>query len=132
MVRRAEERRAERRAAQLLIAQLETSQSLGETTLSPEAGRIQAPPPQAYTDECSNTNLLTETVYEYSSLQHDGDKDHFRLLYIEPASDPSEPVQSRLSHRSLQDPGSYVALSYAWGPTYSDGSYFTHKIYCDG
>lgn len=26
----------------------------------------------------------------------------------------------------------YGALSYAWGPTYPDGSHFTHNIICDG
>lgn len=39
---------------------------------------------------------------------------------------------SPISNEPLNDRKEYTALSYAWGPTYEDGSHLTDAIICDG
>ncbi|KAK5704309.1 hypothetical protein LTR97_003327 [Elasticomyces elasticus] len=70
-----------------------------------------------------------EPIYQYRPLTSD---DETRLLTIEPAHDQSELIQCRLTQSSDISNDDYQTLSYAWGPTYNDGSHLTHHVVCDG
>ncbi|KAK5766523.1 hypothetical protein LTS12_003440 [Elasticomyces elasticus] len=65
-----------------------------------------------------------EEVYQYAPLSSGSD---IRLLTIEPACDGSELT---LTSNLWND--EYQTLSYAWGPTYDDGSHLTHHVVCEG
>ncbi|KAK5709883.1 hypothetical protein LTR17_019389 [Elasticomyces elasticus] len=70
-----------------------------------------------------------KAVYHYEPLSS-GNKT--RLLIIEAALDQSEPIHCRLTQSSDLSNDDYQTLSYAWGPTYADGSHLTHHVICDG
>ncbi|KAK3652743.1 hypothetical protein LTR56_005038 [Elasticomyces elasticus] len=81
------------------------------------------------TKEDEPTGDPVKVVYHYEPLSS-GNKT--RLLTIEAALDQSEPIQCRLTQSSDLSNDDYQTLSYAWGPTYSDGSHLTHRVVCDG
>ncbi|KAK5696269.1 hypothetical protein LTR17_024346 [Elasticomyces elasticus] len=81
------------------------------------------------TEENEPTGNPVKAVYHYEPLSS-GNKT--RLLTIEPALDQSEPIQCRLTQSSDPSNDDYQTLSYAWGPTYADGSHLTHHVVCDG
>ncbi|KAK3652174.1 hypothetical protein LTR56_005307 [Elasticomyces elasticus] len=70
-----------------------------------------------------------EEVYQYAPLSSGSD---IRLLTIEPACDGSEYIRCRLTLTSNLWNDEYQTLSYAWGPTYDDGSHLTHHVVCEG
>jgi hypothetical protein len=59
-----------------------------------------------------------------------GDEDT-RVVQILQSLSCDHRVQCSIRHISLKDTGNYRTVSYAWGPTYPDGSHLTEVIYCD-
>ncbi|KAK3722921.1 hypothetical protein LTR37_002066 [Vermiconidia calcicola] len=79
--------------------------------------------------------------HPYSAIKDSGG---IRVLHLDRANEDNEPIVRRFQTIPLRhvDPKSvhdelvdndklYVALSYCWGPTFSDGSHLTHTIVCD-
>ncbi|TKA71804.1 hypothetical protein B0A55_06919 [Friedmanniomyces simplex] len=76
-------------------------------------------------------NVVSPPRYDYAPLHGD----EIRVLYLEPAETLQDPVRCRIETLSLSQcrgGDQYRTLSYAWGPTYADGSHFAHTISCDG
>lgn len=67
--------------------------------------------------------------YVFPPLQGPND---IRIMVIQPADDPEQPVVCSIEITSLEHPCHYQTLSYPWGPTSADGSHLTDIIYCDG
>lgn len=59
--------------------------------------------------------------YQYQPLE----KDHIRILHLEPAIDSAAPLRFQLDHTHIQDAADrYEAISYCWG-----APLFPHKVY---
>ena len=69
------------------------------------------------------TTELPLAPYVYSPLRNR----EIRLLYLEPADDIETPVCGKLVVQGI-GAQPYNTLSYAWGPTYSDGSHLAATI----
>ncbi|KAK3715181.1 hypothetical protein LTR37_007391 [Vermiconidia calcicola] len=80
-------------------------------------------------------------LYPYAAIEGSVE---IRVLHIEKAYEDNDPIHCRFQTIPLRhfDPMSihdesadkdelYVALSYCWGPMFSDGSHLTHTIVCD-
>ncbi|KAK4959854.1 hypothetical protein LTR10_002742 [Elasticomyces elasticus] len=69
-------------------------------------------------------------LYRYTQLSDD----EIRVLYLEPARNLEAPIHCRMKTIDLarrKGGEQYRTLSYAWGPTYPDGSHLSDVIYCD-
>lgn len=66
--------------------------------------------------------------YECGSLKG---INNIRVLDIEPSEDFEAPLRATLRLTSLHDPCEYLAVSYAWGPLYADGSHLCETLYID-
>ncbi|KAG9385707.1 HET domain containing protein [Pyrenophora tritici-repentis] len=56
----------------------------------------------------------TKITYDEVPLSF-GSSTNFRLLTIEPCSDPNDEVYCNLHVRAMEEPPQYIALSYTWG-----------------
>ncbi|KAK5122239.1 hypothetical protein LTR85_004149 [Meristemomyces frigidus] len=69
--------------------------------------------------------------YTYRPLQDN----QIRVFEIKRAANADDPITGRLLHAELENSQSsrrYITLSYAWGPTYPDGSHLTDTVMCEG
>ncbi|GAB7366139.1 hypothetical protein MBLNU230_g7701t1 [Neophaeotheca triangularis] len=67
--------------------------------------------------------------YEYMPLKNPNE---IRLLTLEEPDENERLVRCRLITTSLDEPGQYMSLSYAWGKCYRDRRHLTHQLMVDG
>ncbi|KAK5697150.1 hypothetical protein LTR97_007285 [Elasticomyces elasticus] len=85
-------------------------------------------PPQRYYHDYVNTGATLPLNAEISrpALTH---PEYIRLIVVEPASKLNAPVYISFAVTTLAAPSAYLGFSYAWGPTYADGSHLTDTVY---
>ena len=71
---------------------------------------------------------MGDDAYEWALLE--GAR-QIRVVHVHKTTEDENSIRCSIQATSISDPCRYRTMSYAWGPTYADGSHLTKIIYCD-